>query len=271
MVLEFLDIELMDSGIALWNLLIIAITVVTGIIVAGIAKMIFTKKFAPQLSKDTAKSLTKFIYYGIIIISLLAAASSQGLDLTGLLLAGGIFGVVIGFATQSVVSNLISGIFLLIEKPVKQGQNVEIPDIGVYGKLLDVGSFSSQIQQFDGTVIRIPNEKFFTSNLRTFSLSEVRRSDVTVGIAYGADIDKAIRVIKDAIRKKVTYALMEPEPYFWVSELADSSVNILVRVWHPRDDWGEVVPMLLKNIKMALDGAGIEIPFPQRVIHSAKE
>ncbi len=271
MVLEIFDTQIMDNGLTIGSVIIIGIIILVGVIIARIARLIFTKKFAPNLPPDTAKNLNKLIYYGIIIISLLVATSSQGFDLGGLIVAGGFLGIVIGFASQSVVSNLISGLFMIIEKPAKQGERIEIPDSNIFGILLDVGILSSHIQQFDGTVIRVPNEKMFTSNLRTFSSSEVRRSEATVGIAYKEDIEKALSVIKDVIRKKVTYALLEPEPEFWVNELGDSSVNILIRVWHPRDDWGEVVPMLLKNIKEALDEEGIEIPFPQRVIHSVKE
>ena len=266
MAIEFLDTPIMDTGFTIWNVLVIAIIVAVGVIIARIARTIFQKRFAPNLSRDSAKNMSKLIYYGIIIISLGIATTSQGIDLGGLIVAGGFLGIVIGFASQSVVSNLISGIFLMIEKPVKQGDTVEVPSENVEGKLIDIGTFSSHIQQFDGTVLRIPNEKMFTSNIRTFALSEIRRTDMVVGIAYNADIDKAISVMKEAIRKRVTYALIEPEPQFWITELGDNSVNISVRVWHPRDDLMEVKPMLLKVIKNALDEAGIEIPFPQRVV-----
>jgi len=265
MVFEILDTQLME-GITLWSLMLTGILVFVGVIVARIVRMIFNKKFAPSMPVHTVKTMNKLIYYGIIIIFLLAATASQGIDLGGLVVGAGFMGIVIGFAAQSVVSNMISGVFLLIEKPVKQGDAVEVVDVNVLGKLIDINTFSSKIQQFDGTVVRIPNEKMFTSNLRSFNLSEVRRSEVTVGIGYGENIDKAIKVIKNAIEKNVVYSLMEPEPQFSISELADNSVNILIRVWYPRDDLLEVMPNLLKVIKNALDEANIEIPFPQRVV-----
>lgn len=266
MAFEILDAPIMDTGITVGRILITAIIVFAGVMIARIARLVFKKRFATKMTVDSAKSLDKLIYYGIIIIFLLAATASQGIDISGLIVAGGFMGIVIGFAAQSVVSNLISGLFLMIEKPVKQGNQVELPDSNIIGTLIDINTFSSRIQQFDGTVIRIPNEKMFTSNIRTFALSEIRRSDVTVGIAYKEDINKAIAVMKEAIEKNVTYSLMEPAPTFWVAELADSSVNIWVRVWHPRDDLTEVMPILLTVIKDALDKEGIEIPFPQRVI-----
>ena len=269
MAFEFLqslsDIEIVE-GLTLLSLFIGGIIMSVGFIIARTVRLLFTRYYAPTLPQDTAKNFGKLIYFGILILSFLVFTSSTGVDLSGLLVAGGIFGIIIGFATQSVVSNLISGIFLMIEKPAKQGDNVEIPDMKILGRLLDIGTFSTHVQQFDGTVLRIPNEKIFTSNLRTFALSDIRRSEFTVGIAYKDDIDKAISVMKDAIRKNVTYALMEPEPQFWVTELGDNSVNIKVLVWTPRDDLLSVNPVMLKVLKNALDEAGIEIPFPQRVI-----
>tara|TARA_B110000495_G_C22965620_1_gene566277 strand:- start:205 stop:1023 length:819 start_codon:yes stop_codon:yes gene_type:complete len=270
MVLEFLDTQLME-GITIWSMMFTIFLVFVGVIVARIARTIFNKKFAPNMEVHHVKTLNKAIYYGIIIIFLLAATASQGIDLGSMVVGAGFLGIVIGFAAQSVVSNMISGVFLLIEKPVKQGDTVEVVDANVIGELIDISTFSSKIQQFDGTVIRIPNEKMFTSNIRSFNLSEVRRSEVTVGIGYGEDIDEAIKIIKNAIEQNVTYSLMEPEPDFFISELADNSVNILVRVWYPRDNLLKVVPILLKIIKNALNDAGIEIPFPQRVVWNGKD
>ena len=252
------------------SLLIGGIIMAGGVIIAKIAKLLFHKYYAPTLPKDTAKNLSKLIYFGIILISFLGFTSSQGIDLSGIMVAGGIFAVVIGFATQSVISNLISGVFLIFEKPAKHGDTIELPDMGISGTLLDIGTFSSKIRKFDGTVIRIPNEKFFTSNIRSLTISTVRRADAMVGISYKDDIENAISVIKNEILVTMPFVLHIPEPEFRVEELGDSSVNIQVLVWHPRDDWSQAQPILLTTIKRALDKEGIEIPFPQRVIWDAK-
>jgi small-conductance mechanosensitive channel len=242
-----------------------------GIIIAKIAKLLFHKYYAPTLQKDTAQNISKLIYFGIIIISFMVFTSSQGVDFSGLMVAGGIFAVIIGFATQSVVSNLISGVFLMIEKPVKHGDTIQIPDMSIYGTLLDIATFSSRVRKFDGTIVRIPNEKFFTSNIRSLSTSTVRRADTMVGISYNDDIDNAISVIKKEIQSTMPFILSIPEPEFRVAELGDSSVNIQVFVWHPKDDWSQAQPILLTTVKRALDKSGIEIPYPQRVIWEAKD
>jgi len=259
------------SGLTLLSLLIGGIIMGFGVIIARTVKLLFTKYYAPKLSQDSAKNLGKLLYFGIIVISFLVFTSTTGVDLSGLLVAGGIFGVVIGFATQSVVSNLISGIFLMVEKPVKQGDSVDLPGLGISGTLLDISTFSARVRQFDGTITRIPNESFFTTNIRSLSSTPVRRSEAIVGIAYKEDIDGAISVMGKAIRKEMPYALILPKPDFRINELADSSVNIEVLVWHPREDWDQVSPKLLKVLKNALDEAGIEIPFPQRVVWKAND
>ncbi|MFQ5782596.1 MAG: mechanosensitive ion channel family protein [Nitrosopumilus sp.] len=274
MPLEFLQsLSEMDivGGLTVLSLLIGGIIMVVGVIVAKIAKMIFYKYYAPTLPQDTAKNLSKLIYFGIIVIAFLTFTSSQGLDLSGLLVAGGIFAVVIGFATQSVVSNLISGVFLMVEKPAKMGDTIQIPDMSITGTLLDIGTFSSRVRKFDGTVIRVPNEKFFTSNIRSLSTSTVRRAESMVGISYKDDIEKAVSAIKKEIKLTMPFILQIPEPEFRVEELGDSSINIQVLVWHPKDDWSQAQPILLTTIKRALDKSGIEIPFPQRVVREVKD
>ncbi len=253
------------------TLLIGGIIMAGGVIIAKVAKLLFHKYYAPSLPKDTAKNISKLIYFGILLISFLGFTSSQGIDLSGIMVAGGMFAIVIGFATQSVVSNLISGLFLIIEKPAKHGDTIDLPDMGISGTLLDIGTFSSKIRRFDGTVTRIPNEKFFTSNIRSLTLSTVRRADVMVGISYESDIENAISVMRNDIFENMPFVLQIPAPEFHIEELGDSSVNIHVFVWHPRDDWSKVQPVLLTIIKKSLDKAGIEIPYPQRVIWTGKD
>lgn len=261
-------INLFGSQVSVTSLLVGIIIMVVGVVAARIIGTLFKKYFAANLPGNVAANLYKLIYYGIIIIALLAVITSQGIDLSGLMVAGGIFGIVIGFAAQSVVSNLFSGIFLMFDRPAKTGDLIEIPQSNTYGKLMDITIFSTRIKLFDGSIMRVPNEKIFTSEIRNVSGSEVRRLEVTLGIAYKEDIDHTISVIKKAV-SKLAYVLSEPKPEVWTEQLADSSINLKVLAWIPRDEWDNVGPILLKEIKKEIDEAGIEIPFPQRVIHYA--
>lgn len=261
-------VNILGNEIAVGSLILGAIIMIVGVIVARIISTIFKKYFAANLPDNTAKNLHKLLYYGIIVITLLAVTTSQGIDLSGLMVAGGIFGIVIGFATQSVVSNAISGIFLMFDRPAKTGDLIEIQASNIYGRLMDVTIFSTRIRLFDGSIMRVPNEKVFTSEIRNVSGSEVRRIEAIVGIAYKEDIDHAINVIRKAVSKN-QYILREPAPEIRTESLGDSSVNLKVLTWIPRDNWDDVGPFLLKDIKKDIDDAGIEIPFPQRTIHYA--
>lgn len=268
MITEFVSlatINLLGKDISVESLILGAIIMVIGVIIAKVASIFFKKYFAANLEGDIAKNLNKAIYYGIIVITLLAVTTSQGIDLSGLMVAGGIFGIVIGFATQSVVSNLVSGIFLMFDRPARTGDLIEIPSHKIFGRLMDITIFSTRIKLFDGSIMRVPNQTVFTSEIRNVSGTEVRRIEGVVGIAYKENIDQAISEIKKSIAT-LPYVLAEPEPTVWVEQLADSSVNLRVLTWLPRDDWDFVGPVFMKNVKEALDSAGIEIPFPQRTV-----
>jgi small-conductance mechanosensitive channel len=265
---ETSTINILGNQISIGSIVVGLIIMAVGVIVARLTSMVFKKYFAANLPDNTAKSLHKLIYYGIIIVTLLAVTTSQGIDLSGLMVAGGIFGIIIGFATQSVVSNAISGIFLLFDKPAKTGDLIEITQGNIYGRLMDITVFSTRIKLFDGSIMRVPNEKVFTSEIRNVSGSEVRRIDGILSIAYKEDIDHVIEIIKKAVAK-MPYVLREPEPEIWTEQLADSGVNLKILTWIPRDEWSNVGPILLKEIKKDIDDAGIEIPFPQRMLHYA--
>lgn len=258
-------INIFGHQISADSLILAVIMMVVGVVLAKIISVLFKKYFGPHFEENTSKSIGRGIYYGIIAITLLVVTTSQGIDLSGLMVAGGIFGIVIGFATQSVVSNLVSGIFLMYDRPAKAGDVIEIPSSNILGTLLDIAIFSTRVRMFDGTIMRIPNDKIFTSNIRNLSRTKARRADLVTGIAYKENIGKVETEIKTAI-SDMPYVLVEPEPMIWTEQLADFRVNLRVFVWYPTDSFGEVVPILPKIIKQCLDKAGIEIPFPQRTI-----
>ena len=259
------EINLLGHHVPIDSIIIAVIIMAAGVALAKVSSLLFRRYFGGHFEESTTKNVSKGIYYGIIIITLLAVTTSQGIDLSGLVVAGGIFGIVIGFATQSVVSNLVSGIFLMFDRPAKAGDVIELPANNIVGVLLDIAIFSTRIRMFDGTIMRIPNANIFTTNIRNLSKVVARRADFAVGIAYKEDIAKAISDLKQAIAH-LPYVLAEPEPMIWTEQLGDSSVNLRVFVWYPVDSFGEVVPIMPEIIKSCLDKAQIEIPFPQRTV-----
>jgi len=244
--------------------LIIALGIfIISVIISRILALYVRRSLKNKTSKDALEVIIKVISYAIILIGLIWAFSVIGLKLSGLLVAGGILGIVIGFASQSIVGNLISGIFLMVERPVRIGNTVDIN--GSIGIVEDIRIISTTIRTFDGYQVRIPNEKVFTANISNYVANIVRRFDYNVGIRYNDDADKAVTIIKELIDKEA-FALKNPEPLVWVSSLEDNAVNINVKIWAPVSEWWTLKTSMLWRIKKALEVQGIEIAFPQRVV-----
>ena len=261
-------INILGTELPILGVIITVAIIVGGFGIAKITRVIVTKYAGSKLPLDTRNNLSRVVYYGIIAISLLSAVGNAGVDLSGVLLAGGIAGIVIGFATQSLFSNIISGIFLHIDKPMKVGDPVlltgKLPDVA--GIVIETTALSTRLRMFDGTYVRLPNTEVFSSEIRNFSGAAARRVEFTIGIAYHEDIKNAISVIKNNLAQ-TSLVLVEPEPTVYVDTLGDSSVNINVWCWVPFSHWFPMKTELVQQIKQTLDSSGIEIPFPQRVIH----
>lgn len=250
-----------------------AIILTLAIIVAGFAiahgvRLVTLKYLGTRLPPDARKATGRTIYYGIITIALLSALGVSGLDLSGLFLAGGFAGIVIGFATQSLFSNLISGIFLHIDKPLKIGDLVlitgKLPDIT--GVVIEVTALSSRLRMFDGTLVRLPNSDVFLSEIRNLSTVVARRVEFVVRVSYDTDTQKAMEVIRNSL-KGTPLVLVEPEPDVYVDELGASAVNINVWCWVPFPVWFDMKKQLVEQIKRELDANRIEMPFPQQVVY----
>ncbi len=236
---------------------------VLSIVLATFIRLRLRYYLKDKLPKDRLDLLLKFVYYSIIFIVVLSILPEIGVNISGLFVAGGIFGLILGFASQSIVSNLVSGVFIMFERPIKIGDQVEID--GVSGFVEDIHIMSTLIRTYDGIFVRIPNDKVFTSKISNYVTNVVRRFEYTIGISYSDDADKAIEVIKRVIDSE-PFALKYPEPQVFVKQLSDSSVDITVRIWAPIQVWYDVRMKLLWEIKKAIEEEGIEIPYPQRVV-----
>ncbi|RMG69671.1 MAG: mechanosensitive ion channel family protein [Nitrospirae bacterium] len=221
-----------------------------------------------RVEKDRLSLITKIINYTLIVLAFISILPILGINLSGLIVAGGITGLVIGFASQKIVSNLISGLFLIVERPVKIGQQIRVEDIA--GIVEDIRIISTIIRTYDGLYVRVPNEKVFTSNITNFVANIVRRFEYVVGIRYSDNADRAIKIIKKLIEEH-PLALIKPKPQAFVDNLGDNSVNIVVRIWSPATEWYDVKMEMLWKIKKTLEEEGIEIAFPQRVVWFGNE
>ncbi|MEM3103163.1 MAG: mechanosensitive ion channel family protein [Candidatus Nitrosocaldus sp.] len=254
-------IEILGTRIELLKVLISIAIVAAGVVVARLVRIpvsYFLTKYAPQ----AAPLASKAVFWIIVGVAVLSAIGNLGVELTGVLLAGGIAGIIIGFAVQSTVANLFSGLFMQIDRAFRIGDAIEVAEMNVAGVVTDITAFSVVLRRFDGVYVRIPNEKIFTSQVRNFGRNVARRVEVTVGIAYKEDMNKAIEVIRKIVDEDPRILAL-PEPKIMVWELGSSSVNINVWCWVPTQEFFNVRGELVKKIKEALDANGIEIPFQQ--------
>ncbi len=200
------------------------------------------------------------LHYFIIILGLLMALSQLGVNVTAALAGVGVAGIAIGFAAQDSVANVISGILIFWDKPFVVGDWIETE--GQYGKVTYITLRTTRIRTPQNTYIVVPNKRIIDEVLENFSKHGEVRVDAVVGIAYKEDIGKARDVLLEAV-KSVDHVLDEPAPDVVVDELGGSSVNLKVRVWiESADKRRGTYFKVTEAAKLALDEAGIEIPFP---------
>jgi small-conductance mechanosensitive channel len=251
-------------GSVTWLNLITALLIfIAALIIVKLLALQMRRTLKDKIDKEHLELLSKIVSYGVMVLAIIWVMPTVGLEPSGLLVAGGIVGLAIGFASQSIIGNLISGIFLMGERPAKIGDLVEIAD--ELGFIEDIKIISTTIRTLEGNLTRIPNETVFTTNIINYTNTPVRRFEYTAGISYADDADQAIEIIKGLINDH-PLALVNPPPQVFVDVLGDNSVDIVVRIWSPSTEWFAVKMELLWKIKQALEAAGIEIPFPQRVI-----
>jgi len=254
------------GGITVYEMMEFLVIIIVAFILARVLRANIRRHMKERVPQNTLSNMEKLAYYGIISLGIIIALSTIGFSLSGLLVAGGILGIVIGFASQTVVSNLISGLFLIIEKPIKIGDGVDID--GVAGIVEDVRILSTTIRTYAGIYVRIPNDKVFSSNIQNYVVHGARRFEYSVGIRYRDDADKALEIIKGLLETH-PLILREPASAVFVYKLGDSSVDIKVKIWAPSTHWYSVYTEMLWKIKLALEENGIQIPFPQRVVWMA--
>jgi small-conductance mechanosensitive channel len=261
------SINISGQEFALITVLQTIIILIVGFIVARIAKSLISKRSKGNLPSDYGRKLTLLVYYGIVAITVISALAQSGIDLAGLFLAGGMAGIIIGFATQSLFSNLISGIFLYIDKPLKVGDPVmitgKLPDIS--GVVVSIGVITSRFRIFDGTYVTLPNTDVFSSEIHNYSVTVARRIQIIIGIGYKEDTDIAIEVIRNSLLD-TPLVLVEPVPNIYVGNIGEYTININIWCWVPSSVLFDMQMQLTNQIKKQLNDNNIEIPLPQRIL-----
>jgi small-conductance mechanosensitive channel len=220
------------------------------------------KRFT-QFDQNQRLLFSRIGKYGIITIAAAASLSQMGFDLKVLLGAAGVLTVAIGFAAQTSASNLISGLFLMIEKPFVVGDVITVGEFK--GEVLSIDLLSSKIRTFTNLMVRIPNEALVKSNIVNHSYFPIRRLDLQIGISYSSDVEKVEQILRE-IATKNPLCLDEPKPVFLFRGFGDSSMNVEFEVWTLNDNIIALQNQIYLEIKAAFDANGVDIPFPTRVL-----
>ena len=217
-------------------------------------------KFDPTLTKFFANMSR----YMVLLLAVLACLGVFGIETTSFAAVIGAAGLAVGLAFQGTLSNFSAGVMLLVFRPFKVGDFVGIG--GEMGTVREIDLFNTAIDTTDNRRLVIPNGNIFGNTIVNVTFNSTRRVDIDVGADYGADID-ATRKALEGVAANVEGALTEPAPQIFLKSLGGSSVDWQVRIWCKTQDYWDVYQRTTRATKMALDAAGIGIPFPQMDVH----
>ena len=260
--------DLLSSDLILhWGLKVIAalaILVIGNWLAKKIAAIFVKMMDRNNVDVTLTKFLKNIIYYALLIAVVIAAAGQLGINTTSFLTVVGAAGLAIGLALKDSLANFSAGVMLILFRPFKVGDSVNVA--GETGAVEEITIFNTVMNTADNQRKIIPNGIITNGTITNITANDTRRIDMVFGIGYDDNIKAAEQVFTDIIKAEPR-VLSDPAPTVAVAELADSSVNFVVRPWVKTSDYWAVKFLLTEQIKLALDEAGISIPFPQQDVH----
>lgn len=233
---------------------------------AGLGRKIIRRALERSMTDPSVISFVESLTYILILtFAVLAALAKFGIQTASFVAVLGAAGFAIGFALQGSLANFAAGVLILVLRPYRIGDFID--SAGVAGNVIEIQLFTTVLATPDNIKIMVPNGKIFGDVIKNVTAYDTRRVDLVFGIGYSSDIQKAHNVMLNAM-KEDPRILADPTPQIAVAELADSSVNFVARPWVKTGDYWNVKFDLTRKIKEAFDANGIEIPFPQRVVHT---
>ena len=217
-----------------------------------------------KIDEMLVRFVSSLARYGVMLFTIVAVLAQFGVQTASLVAVLGAAGLAVGLALQGTLSHVASGVMLLIFRPFKIGDYVEVAGFG--GSVFAVGLFTTELKTPDNIHIIIPNGKVWDSSVKNYSHNTTRRVDLVMGISYEDDINKAMKVMQKTIDKDER-VLKDQDVVIAVNELADSSVNFVVRMWCASSDYWKLRWDMTKALKEAFDANDISIPYPQRDVH----
>ena len=240
-------------------------TIIIGFWLSSKASSMVRKQMSTlqRVDKTLAPILASIIRYAGFILTLVVALGQFGVQTTSIIAVLGAAGLAIGLALQGTLSNVASGIMLLLLRPFSVGDWIETNSIS--GTVREIGLFATQIDTFDNIYITVPNSSIWSATIINNSRHQIRRMDLDIGIGYNSDLNEVEKALITLTKDK--RILSDPEPQFLVVDYADSAIMVRLRLYAQYENFFALNWDLKRRLKPLLDSHNIEIPFPQRVVH----
>lgn len=265
---DFVLFKIQDVGITISHLVVAAFAILLSLVASRFIRLALRKQVLDKMhiDKGLEYALLRFIHYIILIIGVYIGLKTINIPLGAIVGLFAVIGVGIGFGLQNLASNFISGVILLLERPVKVGDRLEVND--VWGDVKRINLRTTLIETPDNIAIIVPNSKLLENEVTNFSYGDPKiRLRIPVGIAYGSDCEKASEIMIQAATEN-NRVLKNPAPKTWFREFGDSSLNFMLLCWIPNAvEKFDVISELNHAIDKGFRENGIEIPFPQRDLH----
>lgn len=264
-VVTFVKTSALDFVIALATAVIIFYVgrIVVRLVTKGLRRIMEAQEFDMTL----VSFVSNLVNMILMVVVVIAAVGALGVQTTSFIAILGAAGLAVGLALQGSLSNFASGVLIIIFRPYRVGDWIE--GAGISGAVVDVQILTTILKTGDNKQIIVPNSQIMDGIITNYSANDTRRVDMVVGVSYADDVDKVRAALEDLITAEERI-LDDPAPTIAVSELADSSVNFVVRPWVKTADYWGVKFDLTEAIKKRFDQDGISIPFPQRDVHLYK-
>jgi small conductance mechanosensitive channel len=258
----------MLSTYGLKILIALAIIVIGRWVAAAIRKAVRKALLKKKVDETVVNFSCSIAYVSLMAFIVVAALGQLGVQTSSIVAILGASALAIGLALQGSLSNLSAGVILMVTRPFKIGDYIEAG--GDSGVVELISLLATTLKTVDNKKIIVPNSKLIGGSITNYTAEEIRRIDLTVGVSYDSNLKTVRDVLMDEIVKDQR-VLKDPAPFVGVVEMADSSVNLVVRPWVKTSDYWDVFFALNENLKLRLDTEGIPIPFPQTDIHLYKQ
>ncbi len=248
-----------------WTALRAVILLIAGFIIARLLGRLSLNLLEPHLDRHRAVLIQRLIFYVVLALFIVSVMHELGFHIGVLIGTAGILSVAIGFASQTSASNIISGLFLLGERPFVVGDIIKFNDIT--GEVLSIDLLSVKLRTFDNLYVRLPNEQLIKSATTTLTRFPIRRYDLLLGVAYKEDLVQ-VREILMQVAEDNPLCLEDPAGMFIFQGFADSALSIQFSVWAKRENFLQLRNTIAEDVKAAFDRNNIEIPFPHRTLYA---